>query len=32
MQQNFLEGELPEIFPYAQERRLANDSTGPAGV
>jgi isocitrate dehydrogenase kinase/phosphatase len=32
MQQNFLEGELPEIFPYAQERRRANDSTGPARV
>jgi isocitrate dehydrogenase kinase/phosphatase len=24
MQQKFLEGELPEIFPYAQERRLGN--------
>jgi isocitrate dehydrogenase kinase/phosphatase len=32
MQQNFIEDEPPEIFPYAQERRLAKDSTAPARV
>jgi isocitrate dehydrogenase kinase/phosphatase len=32
MLQNFIEDEPPEIFPYAQERRLAKDSTAPARV